>query len=147
MHLEDKEILTDCLIDAKFFSHGYHMAALESAHDQVRNAFIRMMNDEITGAKMIFDALHQRGWYPVEMAHPAGPQPYYTVGQPSAYARPGEAQPYYGPTTPGMRPEYGTTPGMRPEQPPGYRPEYHPRPETGYRAEGSYRPEGEGHWR
>ncbi|WP_334110219.1 spore coat protein, partial [Thermodesulfitimonas autotrophica] len=79
MQLDERDILTDCLIDAKFFSHGYHMAALESAHDQVRNAFIRMMNDEITGAKMLFDAMHQRGRYPVDMAH-AGAQPYHAAG-------------------------------------------------------------------
>jgi len=106
MRLDDKDILTDCLMDAKFLSHGYHMAALESSNDQVRNSFIRMMNDEITSAKMVFDTMHQRGWYPVEIARDVARQ-----------------------TAPGMQPQYNP-PGMRPEY---QHPEAFGRPEEPHR--------------
>jgi len=137
MRLEEKEILNDCLVDAKFLSHGYHMAALESAHDQVRNAFIRMMNDEVTGAKMLFDAMHQRGWHLIDMV-PTPTQPHQAAGQPRAHGQPGEVPPYYGGAA-GGHPEHGTTPGMRPEQSPSFRLEHQTRPEAGYWLEGESR--------
>lgn len=107
MRLDDKDILTDCLSESKFYSQGYHLAALEAASDQVRNTFLRMMNDELANAKMIFDAMHQRGWYPVDMARPAAATAAYTPYAAGA----------------GVRPDI-TTPGMQPG--------FQPRPEAGY---------------
>jgi spore coat protein CotF len=102
MRLDDKDILTDCLVDAKFCSTGYHLAALESSSDQIRNSFIRLMNDELATAKMIFDAMYQRGWYQVEMARDVARQA--APGMQAQYTAPGA----------GVRPEYNP-PGMRPE--------------------------------
>ncbi|MEW6183327.1 MAG: spore coat protein [Bacillota bacterium] len=106
MRLDDKDILADCLKDAKFFSESYHVATLESTNDQIRNTFLRMMNDEMATAKMIFDAMHQRGWYQVDMARATAP------GAQAQYANPAG----------GIRPDY---PGMQTQG-------FHPRPETSF---------------
>ncbi|MEW6447261.1 MAG: spore coat protein [Bacillota bacterium] len=133
MLLDDKDILADILADAKYCSTNYHKAALESQNDQIRNTFIRLMNDELASAKMIFDAMHQRGWYPVDMAK--------TAPGMQQYAAPGAGfQPQFNPQ-PGPR-QWGAQPGMHQEYAPqpGSRPEYAHRPEAGFG-----RPEAEPH--
>ncbi|MEW6572099.1 MAG: spore coat protein [Bacillota bacterium] len=133
MRLDDKDILSDTLADAKYCSTNYNRAALESSNDQIRNTFIRLMNDEIAGAKMVFDAMHQRGWYQVDMAR--------TVPGMQQYAAPGAGvQPQFNPQA-GAR-QWGAQPGIHQEYTPqpGVRPEYGPRPEAGFG-----RPEGEPH--
>ncbi|MEW6522230.1 MAG: spore coat protein [Bacillota bacterium] len=75
-HLNDRDILTDFLKDAKFKSTAYHMAALESASDSVRDTCVRLMSDELQTHKSIFDAMAVRGWYQVQPAtHGAGAFP------------------------------------------------------------------------
>lgn len=71
--LSEKDILVDLLNDTKLASEGYHMAILESANDNVWNTFVRLHNDELTGARVIFNLMHQRGWYPVQPATPSTP--------------------------------------------------------------------------
>jgi len=130
MRLDDKDILADALADAKCHSVNYNKAALESLNDQIRNTFIRLMNDELAGAKTLFDAMHQRGWYPVDMAKNAPGAQQYT--DPDAGAREYSPQPgarQWG-TQPGMHQEYAPHPGVRPEY--GPRPEAGPRQETGF---------------
>ncbi|RJX17014.1 MAG: spore coat protein [Ammonifex sp.] len=105
MRLDDKDILTDCLADSKYYSHAYHFAALESSNDQIRNTFLRLMNDELSNAKMLFDAMHQRGWYPVDMARSTA------AGMHAQHAPGAGARQEY--TTPGMQ-------GFHTGQEPGY---------------------------
>lgn len=66
--LSEKDIMVDLLNDTKLASEGYHHAMVESANDNVWNTFMRLHNDELTGARLIFNLMHQRGWYPVEAA-------------------------------------------------------------------------------
>ncbi len=69
-HLNDRDIMTDLLKDAKFKSTAYHMAALESANDRVRDMCVRFMHDELNAHKAVFDAMAGRGWYQVQPATP-----------------------------------------------------------------------------
>lgn len=87
MHqFSDKDILTDCLKDAKWASTSYHAAVLESSTDQVRSTLLQMHSDLVSAAKSCFDLMHQRDWYTVEPArptvqaqtHPPQQQPYQT---------------------------------------------------------------------
>lgn len=66
--LDDRDILTDCLEDAKWGSSSYHMAILEAASEPVRSTLYRLHNDELMMHKNIFEMMHQRGLYPVEPA-------------------------------------------------------------------------------
>jgi len=69
--LSEKDIMVDLLNDTKFASDCYHAAILEAANDNVWNTFLRLHNDELTGARLIFNLMHQRGWYPLQPATPA----------------------------------------------------------------------------
>ncbi|KUK40681.1 MAG: Coat F domain protein [Clostridia bacterium 62_21] len=106
MRLTDRDILYDCLVDTKYASGTYHHAVLEAANEPVRNVFKRHHDDELMASKMIFDALHQRGWYPVEAVSPARQQ----MAQPGPGWSPG-----FTPNPPEFRPE--RPPEFRPEQP------------------------------
>ncbi|HUW64397.1 MAG TPA: spore coat protein [Spirochaetia bacterium] len=80
--LSEKDIMVDLLNDTKLASDGYHLAMLESASDNVWNTFLRLHNDELTGARVIFNLMHQRGWYPVEpAAHTGSVYQQQTTGQ------------------------------------------------------------------
>jgi len=84
--LSDKDILTDLLNDSKLASEGYHKGMLESANDNVWNTFMRLHNDELTGARVIFNLMQQRGWYQVEPAQASGA---YQYQQATPYQAPG----------------------------------------------------------
>lgn len=73
MYLEDRDILTDLLIDVKTLSNNYHSAVLEAANDRVRNALIQINNDKLHTHKQIFDLMHSRGWYPLDPAYKGTP--------------------------------------------------------------------------
>jgi len=59
----DKDILTDMLMTEKYVSGTYETAIQESANEAVRNALRQIQDEEQQHAKMIFDAMNQRGWY------------------------------------------------------------------------------------
>lgn len=59
----DKDILTDMLMTEKYVSGTYETAIMESANEAVRNALRQIQDEEQQHAKMIFDAMNQRGWY------------------------------------------------------------------------------------
>ncbi|MEW5762405.1 MAG: spore coat protein [Bacillota bacterium] len=96
MRLMDRDILYDCLVDTKYASSAYHIAVLEAANEPVRNLLKRHHDDEMLASKMIFDTLHQRGWYPVEATSPARQQ----TAQPGPTWGPG-----FTPSPPEVRPE------------------------------------------
>jgi len=58
-----KDILNDMLMTEKYVSGTYETAILESANEAVRNALRQIQDEEQQHAKMIFDAMNQRGWY------------------------------------------------------------------------------------
>ncbi|MDA8333688.1 MAG: spore coat protein [Peptococcaceae bacterium] len=66
--LSEKDIMVDLLNDTKLASDCYHAAILEAANDNVWNTFVRLHNDELTGARVIFNLMHQRGWYQLQPA-------------------------------------------------------------------------------
>lgn len=61
--ISDKDIMQDMLSTEKYISDYYDMAIMESANEQVRNAFRHIQDEEQQHAKTIFDAMNQRGWY------------------------------------------------------------------------------------
>jgi hypothetical protein len=77
MQFNERDILTDILMDTKDISKGYHTAVLESANERVRNVLIGINNEEMNSQKQIFDIMFSRGWYPVDPAFtgtPLGPE-------------------------------------------------------------------------
>jgi len=100
--LSDKDILADLLNDSKLASEGYHKGMLESANDNVWNTFMRLHNDELTGARVIFNLMHQRGWYQVEPAQATGAAYQYQQAAPyqTGGAYPHTTAPYHGATAP-----------------------------------------------
>jgi len=58
-----KDILNDMLMTEKYVSGTYETAIMESANEAVRNALRQIQDEEQQHAKMIFDAMNQRGWY------------------------------------------------------------------------------------
>ena len=69
-HMNDRDIVSDFLKDAKFKSQAYHMATVESSNEKIRDTCLRFMNDEIQNHRAIFHTMSSRGWYPVENANP-----------------------------------------------------------------------------
>ncbi len=65
-HMNDRDIFSDFLKDAKFKSQAYHMATVESANENIRETCLRFMTDELQSHRAIFHTMSQRGWYPVE---------------------------------------------------------------------------------
>lgn len=59
----DKDLLNDMLMTEKYVSGTYETAIMESANEGVRNALRQIQDEEQQHAKMIFDAMNQRGWY------------------------------------------------------------------------------------
>lgn len=66
--LADKDILQDMLITEKFVSNAYEMGVMEAANPSVRQSLQQIQKDEQEHGKMIFDAMHKRGWYNVQPA-------------------------------------------------------------------------------
>ncbi|MGI6485926.1 MAG: spore coat protein [Tepidanaerobacteraceae bacterium] len=59
----DKDLLNDMLMTEKYVSGTYETAIMESSNESVRNALRHIQDEEQQHAKMIFDAMNQRGWY------------------------------------------------------------------------------------
>ena len=59
----DKDMLNDMLMTEKYVSGTYETAIMECANESVRNTLRQIQDEEQQHAKMIFDAMNQRGWY------------------------------------------------------------------------------------
>jgi len=59
----DKDILNDMLMTEKYVSGTYETAVMEAANETVRDTLRQIQDEEQQHAKMIFDAMNQRGWY------------------------------------------------------------------------------------
>ena len=66
--LIDKDILQDMLVTEKFISNAYDMGVMEATNPTVRQSLQHIQKEEQEHAKMIFDAMHKRGWYKVQPA-------------------------------------------------------------------------------
>lgn len=61
--LSDRDMLLDLLATEKYMSHLYDHAIMEASGDTVRDTFVALQQDEHETAQMLFDFMHQHGWY------------------------------------------------------------------------------------
>ena len=66
-----REILEDALMSQKHITEGYNTFAGECVNEQLRHAFLNILDDEHTIQADVFCDMQSRGWYPVESAEPA----------------------------------------------------------------------------
>ena len=64
----EKEILQDCLSSKKFLTANYNTFAGECANEQLRSAFLNILDDEHRIQSDIFTEMNTNGWYPVTPA-------------------------------------------------------------------------------
>ncbi len=67
-YLTEKEILKDCLDSQKHISANYNTFAGECANEQLRSAFLNILDDEHRIQADIFTDMSTNGWYPVTPA-------------------------------------------------------------------------------
>ncbi len=61
--LSDRDMLLDLLATEKYMSHLYDHAIMEASGDTVRDTFVALQQDEHETTQMLFDFMHQHGWY------------------------------------------------------------------------------------
>lgn len=66
--MTEKEILADCLCSQKHATASYNTFAGECANEQLRNAFLNILDDEHRIQADIFTDMNANGWYPVQPA-------------------------------------------------------------------------------
>ena len=66
--LGEKEILQDGLISQKHISESYNTFAGECVNEQLRTAFLNILDDEHRIQADIFCTMQANGWYQVEAA-------------------------------------------------------------------------------
>ena len=66
--LTEQEILQDCLSSQKFATSNYNTFAGECVNEQLRSAFLNILDDEHRIQADIFTSMNANGWYPVQPA-------------------------------------------------------------------------------
>ena len=66
--MSEKEILSDCLSSQKFTTSAYNNYAGECANEQLRNAFLNILDDEHRIQADIFTDMNTKGWYTTQPA-------------------------------------------------------------------------------
>lgn len=66
--LSEKDILRDCLSSQKLMTSNYNNYAGECANEQLRNAFLNILDDEHRIQADLFTDMNSNGWYPVQPA-------------------------------------------------------------------------------
>lgn len=66
--MTEKEILQDCLSSQKFTSANLNTFAGECVCEQLRSAFLNILDDEHRIQADIFNDMSSRGWYPTQPA-------------------------------------------------------------------------------
>ncbi|MGE4354744.1 MAG: spore coat protein [Oscillospiraceae bacterium] len=66
--LSEKEILQDSLSSQKLISSGYNTFAGECVNEQLRGAFLAILDDEHKIQADIFNEMQANGWYQTEPA-------------------------------------------------------------------------------
>ena len=64
----DKEVLGDALTAEKTSTGVYNNFANECAHDSLRKVMLKILDEEHTIQKDVFDIMHAKGYYPTPMA-------------------------------------------------------------------------------
>ncbi len=70
MGLTDKDLIQILLYEHKQMTSSMTNFILESSNQQLRHDCMNILNRDFEHQKMIFDAMNQRGWYPVQAAPP-----------------------------------------------------------------------------
>ncbi|GEA16211.1 MAG: hypothetical protein PWR22_2232 [Moorella sp. (in: firmicutes)] len=65
---DDKTMFSDCLASEKLLTSSYNMAITECANDQLRRDFMAVYQDEQNCLKAVWDVMHAKGWYQLNMA-------------------------------------------------------------------------------
>lgn len=66
--LKEKELLQDSLISQKLITGSYNTFAGECVNEQLRGAFLNILDEEHCIQADIFSQLQSNGWYQVEPA-------------------------------------------------------------------------------
>ena len=66
--MTEKEILQDCLSSQKFATTNYNIFAGECVCEQLRSAFLNILDDEHRIQADIFNDMSSKGWYPTQPA-------------------------------------------------------------------------------
>jgi len=66
--MTEKEILQDCLSSQKFTTSNLNIWAGECVCEQLRSAFLNILDDEHRIQADIFNDMSAKGWYPTQPA-------------------------------------------------------------------------------
>lgn len=66
--LSEKEIFQDCLSSQKFVTTNYNIFAGECVNEQLRSAFLNILDDEHRIQADIFNDMSANGWYQTQPA-------------------------------------------------------------------------------
>ena len=66
--MTEKDILLDCLSSEKYTTSNYNTWASECVSEQLRSAFLNILDDEHRISADIFNEMSSKGWYPVQPA-------------------------------------------------------------------------------
>ncbi|MFA9464153.1 MAG: spore coat protein [Velocimicrobium sp.] len=64
----EKEILADALASQKSSTSNYNLFANECVHEEVRNTFMKVLDQEHAIQQDVFDMMHSKGYYPTPNA-------------------------------------------------------------------------------
>lgn len=65
---DDKAMCSDSLASEKLLTSCYNTAITETTNDQLRRDFLSVYQDEQNCLKAVWDVMHARGWYQLNMA-------------------------------------------------------------------------------
>lgn len=68
--MTDKDMMMSVLGDYKLAVEMLSHAAVESANDSIKRDYINVLNSTFDDQKAVWNAINQRGWYPVKPAQP-----------------------------------------------------------------------------
>lgn len=68
--MTDKDIMMGVLGDYKQAIETLSHAAVEAANENLKRDFINALNTTFEDQKQVWNAINQRGWYPVKPAQP-----------------------------------------------------------------------------
>lgn len=69
--LTERDMLYDSIMTEKYVSDAYNTTVMESVNQNIIEALQHIQQEEQEHAKLFFEAMHHRGWYTVEAAHPS----------------------------------------------------------------------------
>lgn len=73
--LSDRDMLLDLLMTEKYMSQMYNTALMEATNSDVIDSFDEMQHDEHENARLLYNSMHDRGWYNAkQIERPVGQQ-------------------------------------------------------------------------